>query len=120
MLRSKETAEHYVWGDGCDGWRLADHSRLSVIEERMPPGASEIRHYHAEAMQFFYVLRGELRIEIEGRTFVLGERQGLEIAPMRPHQVMNSGTQPAEFLVVSQPTTRGDRYEARAEGGEIV
>jgi len=118
-LRSRETSEHYVWGDGCDGWRLADHGRLSVIEERMPPGTSEIRHYHAAAMQFFYVLRGELHIELEGRTFALRERQGLEVAPLRPHQVMNRGAEPAEFLVVSQPATKGDRYEAKAERSGI-
>ena len=33
------TAEHYTWGDGCDGWHLVKGADLSVIQERMPPGA---------------------------------------------------------------------------------
>ena len=34
---SAGTADHYVWGDGCDGWHLVASDRLSVIQERMPP-----------------------------------------------------------------------------------
>jgi hypothetical protein len=30
-------------------------SNLSVIEERMPPGASEVRHFHTNAQQFFFI-----------------------------------------------------------------
>jgi len=28
---SKETAEHYAWGQNCDGWHLVDSVELSVI-----------------------------------------------------------------------------------------
>jgi len=31
---SRENAEHYVWGDSCDGWHLVRDSDLSVGEER--------------------------------------------------------------------------------------
>jgi hypothetical protein len=31
---SRENAEHYVWGEVCDGWRLAKDAKLSVIEEQ--------------------------------------------------------------------------------------
>ena len=33
---SLANAEHYVWGDGCDGWHLLKHPDLSVIQERVP------------------------------------------------------------------------------------
>ena len=48
-------AEHYTWGEDCDGWHLVREPALSVIEESMPPGAQEVRHYHEKAQQFFYV-----------------------------------------------------------------
>ena len=43
---SRENAEHYRWGVDCDGWHLVKDRQLSVIEEFMPPGAAEVRHYH--------------------------------------------------------------------------
>ncbi|MEZ5818901.1 MAG: cupin domain-containing protein [Hyphomicrobiaceae bacterium] len=106
---SKATAEHYIWGGDCDGWRLVDHSGLSVIHERMPPGRREERHRHNSARQFFFVLSGELSLEVAGTTHVVAPGSGLEIPPQTPHQAINSGPAPAEFLVISQPSTRGDR-----------
>lgn len=50
---SARSAEHYVWGCGCDGWRLVDGDDLAVTEERVPPGASEQWHVHDQARQFF-------------------------------------------------------------------
>jgi len=37
MIVDQKTAEHYSWGNACDGWHLVQNSALSVIEERMPP-----------------------------------------------------------------------------------
>ena len=56
----KESAPHYGWGEGCDGWHLVRTPELSVIQERMPPGTSEVRHRHGRARQFFFVLSGRL------------------------------------------------------------
>jgi oxalate decarboxylase/phosphoglucose isomerase-like protein (cupin superfamily) len=36
---------------------------LSVIEEQMPSGASEVRHYHRNAQQFFFILSGQATLE---------------------------------------------------------
>ena len=108
----KQSAEHYSWGDGCDGWHLVRTPLVSVIEERMPAGASEVRHYHRGATQFFYVLQGTLSIEVDGTEVELGPRQGMSIAAGQAHQVFNRGTVAAEFLVVSNPPSHGDRVPA--------
>jgi hypothetical protein len=79
-VNSRDTAEHYVWGNGCDGWRLVTQPDLSVIEERMPSGASE-------------VARGD----------------SLEVPPQIVHRVYNPFPDDVRFLVVSTPTTAGDR-----------
>jgi hypothetical protein len=42
-------AEYYSWGGVCDGWHLLKHPDLSVIQERVPAGAGEVRHYHMRA-----------------------------------------------------------------------
>ena len=106
---SRHTADHYTWGDGCDGWHLVRSPALSVIQERMPPGTAESRHRHANARQFFFVLAGELTIERDGAVLVLRAGEGLEIAPGEAHQVLNEAGDDAEFLVISQPPSHGDR-----------
>lgn len=103
---------HYTWGNGCDGWHLVRAATLSVIEERMPPGTSEVRHWHARARQFFYVLSGTLRIEVEGATHELDAGLGLELPSGTAHQARNEGTEDVRFLVISSPPHQGDRREA--------
>ncbi len=110
----RSTAEHYTWGGGCDGWHLVKRGDLSVIAEQVPPGARETRHLHGAARQFFFVLRGAAVIEVDGERVALREGQGLEVAPGLPHQFMNESAEPVHFLVVSQPTSRGDRTEVGA------
>lgn len=109
---SKDSAEHYTWGDHCEAWHLVKTPELSVIHERMPPGSSEVRHAHNVARQFFFVLSGTATLEVAGRIERLGPQQGLEIAPGEPHQMRNESHEPLEFLVISQPPSHGDRVLA--------
>ncbi|QRG68080.1 cupin domain-containing protein [Brevibacillus choshinensis] len=106
---SKETAEHYMWGGSCDGWHLVKGQELSVIHERMPAQTAEVRHYHERARQFFFVLSGQAVLEVEGVRHALGSQEGVEVPPGAAHQMKNEGEEAVEFLVISQPTTRGDR-----------
>lgn len=107
----RASAEHYLWGEGCDGWHLLKRQDLSVIAERVPPGAREAAHVHAVARQFFYILSGRAVIEVDGCLHDVGESQGLEIASGQLHQFRNESTADVHFLVISQPTTRGDRRD---------
>ena len=113
---SRDLAEHYVWGGTCDGWHLVHSAALSVIEERMPPGAREVRHRHAHARQFFYVLSGTLTIELEGARHRLSPRTGIELSPGTAHQALNESDAEVEFLVVSTPPSHGDRIVATHDG----
>jgi mannose-6-phosphate isomerase-like protein (cupin superfamily) len=106
------TAQHYVWGSGCDGWHLVNQPALSVIREKMPPGTAEVRHRHRHARQFFFVLAGAARFEAEGATFELLPGEGLEVPPGVPHSIRNEDRRDLEFLVVSQPHGHGDRESA--------
>jgi RimJ/RimL family protein N-acetyltransferase/mannose-6-phosphate isomerase-like protein (cupin superfamily) len=108
---SRDTAEHHVWGELCDGWRLLRSEGLSVIEERMPTGTAERRHVHNRAQQFFYVLSGELTLEVDGRETVLALGSGCKVLPGQPHQIFNRGERDAYFLVVSQPSSYVDRID---------
>jgi mannose-6-phosphate isomerase-like protein (cupin superfamily) len=104
-----KTAEHYVWGAQCDGWHLLKHPDLSVIEERVPPGAAEVKHLHSKARQFFYVLSGTATLEFDGHSQSFGTGQGMHVPPDTPHRFANHGATDVVFLVVSSPSTAGDR-----------
>ena len=106
---SRDNADHYVWGTGCDGWHLVRESGLSVIEECVPAGASEVAHYHRKSRQFFFILAGQAVMEIDRRRIPLVAGQGLQIPPGRFHRFRNESDEPVRFLVVSQPPSHGDR-----------
>jgi mannose-6-phosphate isomerase-like protein (cupin superfamily) len=106
---STNSALHYHWGEGCDGWHLVQTEALSIIEERMPPGTAEQRHFHHRARQFFYVLTGELTMEFDGSEHTITANQGLEIGPGVPHQAINRSAGDVRFLVTSLPPSHGDR-----------
>ena len=108
---STANAEHYTWGNNCDGWYLVRTPELNIIAERMPPGTSETRHHHVRARQFFFVLEGELTMEIEHHDFVLRAGEGIEIAPGKAHQAMNRSAVPLRIVVTSQPPSHDDRIE---------
>ncbi|SJZ60009.1 cupin domain-containing protein [Sediminibacterium ginsengisoli] len=105
----QEPLLHYNWGDGCDGWTLVEEPSLSVKRERMPAGTAEALHYHQQAQQFFYILSGTATFEISGERIQVNEQQGLHIQAGLLHRILNETNQPLEFILSSQPSTKGDR-----------
>lgn len=97
------------WGAGCSAFRLLAGADLAVAEEVMPPGTSEQWHAHARARQFFYVLTGRLAMDGPDGVVTLGAGDGLEVPPGAAHRANNPHGEPVHFLVVSAPTTKGDR-----------
>jgi mannose-6-phosphate isomerase-like protein (cupin superfamily) len=110
---SRDNAEHYRWGTNCDAWFLVKDPALSVIEEFMPSGAREIRHHHEKAQQFFFILSGEVMMEVDGHSTLLPAGSGIRVMPGSRHQISNPSSGPVRFLVISQPTSRGDRHDEK-------
>jgi mannose-6-phosphate isomerase-like protein (cupin superfamily) len=105
----RQTAEHYLWGDNCDSWVLADTLGLSVKQESMPSGTKEKLHFHTNAQQFFFILKGSATFYLEDSKIILTEEKGLLIQPKTKHFIANETSEQLEFLVISQPTTNNDR-----------
>ena len=108
---SIRTAEHYRWGNDCDGWHLVKRPELSIIQERVPPGGAERRHYHDRADQFFFVLRGTATLELDDETHEVPAEHGLFVPAGTVHRLVNNGDVPLEFLVTSSPMSHGDRTD---------
>lgn len=112
MKTSIRTAEHYTWGHACDGWHLLRTDSLSVIQERMPPGTAEQRHFHAKAQQVFFVLSGEATFEVGEERVAVAAQESLHIPPGVRHRIANIGTTDLHFLVISKPKAHGDRVNS--------
>lgn len=108
---SKENSEHYLWGDNCDGWHLVKSPKLSVIQECVPSGCSEVRHFHERSEQFFFVLSGIASLEVNGTMNRLEPQQGLHVPAGTPHQLKNEHTENLLFIVTSTPPSHRDRVE---------
>jgi mannose-6-phosphate isomerase-like protein (cupin superfamily) len=106
---SVNNAEHYIWGETCDGWHLLKRDDLSVIQERVPPGKCETKHLHRKARQFFYILSGEATMILGDERIPLRANQGIEIPPGAIHQFRNDSNEEVLFLVISSPKSLGDR-----------
>ena len=113
MITSTDNAEHYTWGDQCDGWPLLRTDSLSVIQERMPPGTSEQLHFHHHAQQVFYILSGTAIFEVEGETETVNTGESIHIPKTTQHRIINNGETDLHFLVISEPKTQGDRMNLR-------
>src|SRR4030088_2352485 len=75
---STMNAAQYGWGEGCKAWFLLKNPTLTVIQEEMPPGTSELLHLtsellhlHHKVQQLFYILRGEATMEIGDESIEL-------------------------------------------------
>ncbi len=109
MITALDNAEHYLWGQNCDGWHLLKSDSLSIIYERMPAGTQEARHFHNKAQQFFLVIEGEAVMELDGKEIVIHSREGVHVPAGKPHQMFNRSKADVFFLVISQPPSHGDR-----------
>jgi enamine deaminase RidA (YjgF/YER057c/UK114 family) len=92
--------------------------KLSVIEERMPPGTAEVAHYHRRSQQFFYILGGEASFDLNGLVVRLKARQGVHVPAGVPHHISNPSKKTLEFIVISDPPSHGDRVLPAADTKE--
>jgi len=111
VVKSIKNVESYKWGENCNGWHLLKTNSLSVIQEKMPSGTAERKHYHHFSQQLFFILSGTATFDIEGQEFVLSLHESIHVLPGVKHFIANKGEYDLEFLVISEPKSHGDRID---------
>ena len=106
---NKKNAESYKWGDNCDSWIFVDNDNLSIKMESMPIKTKEKLHFHSNAQQFFFILKGTATFYIANKVQSISENNGILINPKTEHYIANESDKTLDFLVISQPTTNSDR-----------
>jgi quercetin dioxygenase-like cupin family protein len=78
---------------------------IAITDNTVPPGfPGPVRHRHARMTDIFYVLEGELAIELEGEWRILDPGSFVLVPPGIIHTFANRGTVPARFLNIYQPS----------------
>jgi len=111
VFSKSECLTHYTWGDDCHGWTFVDTDALSVKQELMPPDTAEKLHYHEQATQLFFILKGRAQFTIDGVETELREQQGIQINPGQKHFIANKQNSDLEFILYSYPSTKNDRID---------
>jgi mannose-6-phosphate isomerase-like protein (cupin superfamily) len=100
-------AEGEVYDTGALRLRLlaqAPDQPISITDNTVPPGfPGPVRHRHAQLTDIFYVLEGELAIELEGAWRILGPGSFVLVPPGVAHTFANRGPAPARVLNIQQP-----------------
>ena len=111
LVTSKTRSIHHKeWVSGCDAWTLLNTEGLTIKQETMPAGTEEQLHYHQNAQQFFYILKGEAVFEVDDVIIMVHEGEGIHIEAGKHHRIMNKDSVDLEFLVCSQPSAENDRF----------
>jgi quercetin dioxygenase-like cupin family protein len=100
-------SEGEVYDTGALRMRLLAQSPdqpIAVTDSTMPPGfPGPVRHRHAQMIDIFYVLEGEVTFELAGEERVLVPGSFVPVPPGVAHTIANRGPAPARVLNIFQP-----------------
>lgn len=78
--------------------RSLNGSAMNVGVDWLEPGETHLLHYHAEAEEWYYVVRGQALIRVHDDEQLCEPGTGVFIPAGAPHRVHNCGTETCEFL----------------------
>jgi len=76
----------------------------------MPARTAEALHFHKQAQQFFFILKGTARFDVEDKIFIVHSGEGFHITAGKKHRIINELETDLEFILSSQPSTDNDRF----------
>ena len=76
------------------------HSLAHIV---IPPGEVSTPHYHPEAEETFFILKGTAQMLIEDETAILLPGQCVRVPPPLWHSISNPGQDDLEFLAICTP-----------------
>lgn len=78
--------------------RSLNGARMNVGVDWLEPGQIHVLHGHAEAEEWYYVVRGTARIRVDDEEQICGPGTGIFIPAGALHRVENIGGDTCEFL----------------------
>jgi quercetin dioxygenase-like cupin family protein len=101
-------------GEGRSTWVVGDLDTIkasgadtggafALIEALVPPQGGPPPHIHRREDEAFYLLEGELDIQVDGRRVSAGPGTWISLARGSLHSFKNISTKPARMLIVLTP-----------------
>jgi quercetin dioxygenase-like cupin family protein len=77
--------------------------RYAIWEALVPPGGGPPLHMHSRESEGFYILEGQLAIEVDGRRFAASAGAYVHLEPGTKHGFKNESGAPARMLILIAP-----------------
>jgi quercetin dioxygenase-like cupin family protein len=96
------------WGPGGDRYRFLITGETSgdscfIVECLVPPGGGPPMHIHHREDECFYLMEGELEIEVGGKTIAVRSGDFVHAPKGVPHTYRNTGSCHAKMMVTFTP-----------------
>lgn len=82
---------------------LGGATKHSVGYVVIPPKKSSLLHYHPEAEETYYVMKGKGRMMVNGKEHFVNVGDVILIHPNEQHQIFIEGKENLEFIVICAP-----------------
>lgn len=69
----------------------------------IPPNCSSRAHYHPEAEETYYILKGKAKMIINGKEYYVHSGDTIFVRPPERHQIFTEGDEDLEFIVICAP-----------------
>jgi quercetin dioxygenase-like cupin family protein len=79
------------------------NGKYALWEAIVPPGGGPPPHVHSREEEGFYVLEGEITLQVGDRRLVAAAGTFANMPVGTPHSFKNEGTQPAKMLISVAP-----------------
>ncbi len=83
--------------------KLGGAVKHSVGYVVIPPKKSSLLHYHPEAEETYYIMKGKGRMLINGKEYFVIAGDAIFIHPNERHQTFSDGGETLEFIVICAP-----------------
>jgi len=74
--------------------------KLTIHVSEVEPGSRSHPPHTHPGIEAFYVLEGQVTVEVEGELQPLGANESMVIDPTRPHGIFNSGSTRTRYMVI--------------------
>lgn len=119
MTVKERIPETYTWGDNCETTYLLKSPALSILKEKMTPGAAKSLHCHRKAQQHFYILSGTATVIADGEEVLLEQGKSMHIPAGTLHNIANRTQASLELMVTSQPDSDEDKVDIISYSPEL-
>jgi len=76
---------------------------------KMAEGNSFRPHYHEDMEEIFIILKGNVRIQIQGEEAILGKEEVVVVPMGQVHEMKNIGDQEVEYIVIGISQGKGGK-----------